>query len=151
MTTTVSSGTMRYEVEAHVVGPGVSRARIKASAIDFDTAAGETASLPGPADLLVTAFAACVLKNVARFAERLPFRYRGAAIHVTAEREDRPPRIARLHYVLRVNTDEPPHRVDLLHRNVAKFGTIFNTLAAACAVSGETVAERSSDSAPELA
>jgi hypothetical protein len=39
-------------------------------------------------------------------------------------------------YVLRVVTDEPRARVELLHRNIRKFGTITNTLAAAGEVTG---------------
>jgi hypothetical protein len=43
----------------------------------------------------------------------------------------------RLHYRLRVVTDEPAARVELLHKNIRKFGTITNTLAAACELTGE--------------
>jgi hypothetical protein len=32
-------------------------------------------------------------------------------------------------------------RVDLLHRNIAKYGTIYNTIAATCDVAGEVVVE----------
>jgi len=34
-------------------------------------------------------------------------------------------------------TDEPAARLDLLHKNIRKFGTITNTLDTACALSGE--------------
>jgi hypothetical protein len=33
----------------------------------------------------------------------------------------------------------PAHRVELLHRNILKFGTITNTLAAAVELTGEVV------------
>jgi hypothetical protein len=59
-----------------------------------------------------------------------------------AEREDTPPRFARLHYALRVVTDEDQARVALLHQNLRKFGTVYNTLASACEVTGEIIAER---------
>lgn len=135
------SAVTRYRVEARVVGPGVSRADSKEATIRFDTSAGQVQYLMGPAELLAAAFAACVLKNVERFSHILRFSYEGASIKVTAEREDRPPRFVRVQYVLRVVTAEPGHRVELLHRNIAKFGTVFNTLAAACEVTGEIVAE----------
>lgn len=133
---------LTYTVTARVVGPGVSRADIegKTAEVTFDTSAGQSDTLPGPADLLVTAFAACVLKNVERMSGLQPFRYEGAEIEVTAEREDRPPRISTIHYRLIVITEESQRRVDLLHHNVARQGTIFNTLAQACEVSGEIVA-----------
>jgi uncharacterized OsmC-like protein len=128
--------TMRYTVEAETVG-GTASATSKGTAIPFDGTREQSPSLPGPADLLATAFAACVLKNVERFSHMLPFRYERAAIVVVAEREEPPPRIARIRYTLKVVTDEPTERVELLHRNIQKFGTIYNTLAAACDVSGE--------------
>ncbi len=93
--------------------------------------------MPGPPKLLVSAFAACVLKNVERFAEMMPFAFAEAAIRVEAEREGSPPSMARIHFVLTLRTDEPERRVDLLHRNISKYGTIYNTLALACEVTGE--------------
>ena len=98
----------------------------------FDGSAQSGEALPGPADLLCAALSACILKNVERFSHMLPFRYESASLEVTAEREEPPPRIVRMHYRLRVVTDEPPARVELLHKNIRKFGTITNTLAAAC-------------------
>lgn len=133
--------TLRYAVEAATRGGGLSSARTRQATIEFDTSTGQSEMHMGPADLLAAAFAACVLKNVERFSGMLPFRYDGASISVTAEREDRPPRISRIHYLLRLRTDEPAQRVDLLRRNIERFGTIFNTLAAACEVTGEIVIE----------
>ena len=137
----MSQPVLSYHVEAHTSGPGISSTTIKETEIAFDTSAGQSAILPGPADLLTLAFAACVLKNVERFAGMLPFRYERASIAVTAERQAAPPRIVRIRYVLTLHTDEPPQRVDLLHRNIQKFGTIYNTLAAGADVSGEIVVE----------
>jgi len=82
-----------------------------------------------------------MLKNVERFAAILPFRYRQARIEVEVERTEPPPRIVRAHYTLTIATDEPAHRLDLLHRNILRFGTITNTLAAACELSGTIHAE----------
>ena len=99
---------MRYEVDARIVAPGRSEVTCKASRIAFDSSPGQGPELPGPAELLAGAFAACLLKNVERFAGILPFRHAGASVHVTTEREDHPPRFARIHYELRVVTDEAP-------------------------------------------
>lgn len=133
-----------YRVMARVVGPGVSRGEIagKAAAIELDTSAGQGVELPGPADLLVTAFAACVLKNVERMSRLQGFAYAGAWIDVTADREVSPPRISRIRYRLTVETDEPDRKMQLLHRNIARQGTIYNTLARACDVTGELVVVR---------
>ena len=124
-----------YRVVAEKTPDECSRFVLAGQAITVDTTA-DMGTLPGPADLLTAAFAACVLKNVDRFSRLLPFRYERAEIEVTTERQERPPRMKRVSYVLRVTTDEPAGRVDLLHRNIVRYGTVFNTLAAACPVEG---------------
>ncbi|MGZ8786109.1 MAG: OsmC family protein [Acidimicrobiia bacterium] len=104
---------------------------------------------PGPADLLCAALAACLLKNVERYSELLPFHYEAATVTVEAERRDAPPALTRMHYRLELVTDEPAHRVELMHRNVRKFGTITNTLAAALELTGEVVTRNPAE-VPEL-
>ncbi len=59
-----------------------------------------------------------------------------ASITVRAKRQQTPPRFTEISYDLALVTDEPPDRVDLLHRNIVGQGTVFNTLAASCDVSG---------------
>jgi len=131
-----------YTVEARVVRAGVSAATLKRSVVEVDTSAGQSDVLPGPADLLTMAFAACVLKNVERFSHILPFRYEAASIEVVASRQEAPPKMTRITYSLLLTTDEPEDRVDLLHRNIRRFGTIYNTLAPTCDVSGEVQTRR---------
>lgn len=130
-----------YTVEAHSVPGGAAEIATKATTVAFDASSDQSDALPGPADLLTAAFAACVLKNVERFSHILPFRYRRATITVEADRQDTPPRMIALRYRLRVATDEPPRRVELLHMNIRRHGTIYNTLATVCAVTGEIIAE----------
>ena len=59
-----------------------------------------------------------------------------------AERQDSPPKMVAITCRLEVVTEEPEHRVDLLHRNISRYGTIYNTFAATCDVSGEVIAVR---------
>jgi uncharacterized OsmC-like protein len=132
--------TLSYEVEARIVHPGESEISAKRQTITFDSSPQMGDELPGPAELLCAAFAACLLKNVERFSEMLPFTQHGASVHVTAERQQTPPRFSAIRYELRVVTDEPPERVDLLQRNLAKYGTVYNTLADVCDVAGEVIA-----------
>ena len=123
-----ASGTVRAGGEGHLDAHGL--------ATPFDGTAGRIDSLPGPADVLCAALSACILKNVERFSHMLPFRYDSATARVVAEREEAPPRIVHMRYELEVVTDEPEERVELLHRNIQKFGTITNTLRKACALDG---------------
>ncbi len=39
-------------------------------------------------------------------------------------------------YTLRVRTDDGERRLDLAHRNLRKYGTVYNTMAAVCDVHG---------------
>jgi uncharacterized OsmC-like protein len=130
------STTQHYQAHGSVRAGGTGRLEAHGLDAPFDGTAGRLEELPGPADVLSAALCACILKNVERFSHMLPFRYESATVDVTAEREEPPPRIVRVSYRLRVVTDEPPARVELLHKNIRKFGTITNTLAAACELSG---------------
>lgn len=129
-----------YTVTAHTNGDGTATALANGQAIRFDSSPGQGDELPGPADLLTAAFAACMLKNVERMGGLLSFEWTSASVEVVAERQDSPPTMAAIRFRLEVVTDEPDHRVDLLHRNISRYGTIYNTLAATCDVSGEVVA-----------
>ena len=129
--------TTAYTVHARITGPGVSEITAKRSTIRFDSSPSMGDELPGPAELLCSAFAACLLKNVERFSEILEFRQDGASVEVTAERQQSPPKFVAVRWTLTLVTDEPPARIDLLERNLTKHGTVYNTLAAACDVRGK--------------
>jgi hypothetical protein len=60
-----------------------------------------------------------------------------ATVSVVAEREAPPPRIVRIRYRIDIVSDAAPHKIEQLHKNIRMFGTITNTLRAACDVSGE--------------
>ena len=139
----------RYAVEGSNRPGGGATITSRTSTIAFDGSAETGQLLPGPADLLAAALAACMLKNVERFAGILPFRYEQARIEVEIDREEPPPRIVRARYTLTIQTDESLQRLELLHRNILRFGTITNTLAAACELSGTIQAEPPADSGKE--
>jgi uncharacterized OsmC-like protein len=130
-----------YDVRARTLDDGRAEVEAGTETITFDAAwAQPSTGLPGPAELMASSFAACLLKNLARAGALLPFRYEEAQVHVTARRQDAPPRFVEITYELRVVTDEPEQRVELLHTNLRKFGTVYNTLAAVCDVHGQVVA-----------
>lgn len=134
--------TQTYRVEGKGRPGGHGRIRCNATELNADTGSVSDGYRPGPAELLCASLAACLLKNIERYSEMLPFDYQVASVQVEAERQDSPPKMTRMHYRVEIATDEPEHRVDLLHRNIRKFGTITNTLADACELSGEMVARR---------
>lgn len=125
-----------YSVVAATNDDGTSTVTSRRRRIVFDSSPRQGDELPGPADLAAAAFAACVLKNVERFGEILRFEWQHARIEVTAHRQDSPPKLTSIEYRLEIATGESDHRIEHLHRNIAKFGTIYNTFAAACDVHG---------------
>jgi hypothetical protein len=56
--------------------------------------------------------------TVERFSHMLPLRCESGANDVTADREEPPPRIVRMHHQLRIVTDEPTTRIELLPKNM---------------------------------
>jgi hypothetical protein len=61
---------------------------------------------------------------------------RGVDARLRAVRQDAPPRIISVIYELIVDTDENDQRLELLHSNVRKYGTIFNTVSEATNLQG---------------
>jgi uncharacterized OsmC-like protein len=130
-----------YTVRARVSASGGAHADAGTETITFDASWGTGPSgLPGPAELLAAAFAACLLKNLNRAGQFLSFRYERDEADVTARRQDSPPKFTEITYELRLVTAEPPRRIELLHRNLRHYGTVYNTLAAACDVHGRVIA-----------
>lgn len=135
----MSSPPTTYTVHARSTG-GAAEAIAADETVAFDVRWGaEPEGLPGPADLLGSAFAACLLKNLERSRAMLSFSYDRAEVRVVVHRQDAPPRFTEISYELTIVTDEPARRVELVHRNLQKYGTVYNTLAAVCDVHGEVV------------
>lgn len=125
-----------YSITASQVEKAVSKALFPKAAVEFDSAKERNTGLPGPAELLLTSLAACTLKNLERFSEILSFKYDFAEITVEGERQEAPPKFIRFRYVLSIKTNEASARIELLKKNIEKYGTIYNTLAAATPIEG---------------
>lgn len=137
---------LAYAVRARAGAGGSARVHAAASDIDIDAGWGRAPTGdPGPAELLACAFAACLLKNLERARDLLGFEYDDATVDVVARRQDSPPRFTEVIYSMVVTTRETPRRVDLVHQNLRKFGTVYNTLAAVCDVRGDLVSRPPDD------
>lgn len=127
---------MDYSVKATSFPQEDAEIDIKTSKIAFGTTTKTADVLPNPAELFLGSFAACVLKNVARFANMMKFQYQKAQIDVKATRLDKPPRMEHINYVLTIYSNDEKLNVQLLKKNIEKFGTIYNTVKLACKISG---------------
>ena len=108
----------------------------------------EGRDIPDPGGKDAAAFAACLLKNLNRAGQFLSFRYERAEVDVSARRQDAPPKFTEITYELRLVTGEPQRRIDLLHRNLRRYGTVYNTLAGACDVHGRVITSPVPETAP---
>jgi uncharacterized OsmC-like protein len=79
---------------------------------------------------------ACMIKGIERVTPMLKFDIRGVEVHLRGVRQDSPPKMTSIDCELIVDTDEDDHRLDLLHQNVRKYGTISNTVATATRLQG---------------
>ncbi|AXT85050.1 osmotically inducible protein C [Aeromicrobium sp. A1-2] len=140
---TTAAAPLEYKVTARAVHGDVAEVTAAQAVVPIDAGwATPSTGAPGPADLLGSAFAACMLKNLARSGALLGFEYDDAHLEVVLHRQDAPPKFTHIEYALRISTDEPERRVELVHTNLRKFGTVYNTLAAVCEVHGTVTAVR---------
>ena len=138
---TMAGSPLEYVVHAEANAGELSHAQLGGDQLQWETRWEPEVSTghPGPADLLTGSLAACLLKGIERSRALMPFSYCSVSVEVTGRRQAAPPRFVSFRYVIRLSTDESPEKVELLHRNLRHFGTIYNTLAAACDVDGEII------------
>lgn len=139
---------MEYRVTAERVDAHGSLARTKNANLILDTDVAGRPDAFNPAELFLAAIAACMIKGIERVTPLLKFELSGVAVRLSAVRQDSPPFIARVDYELIVDTDEDDARLELLHRNVRKYGTISNTVAAATVLEGAIRRRTHEDDAP---
>lgn len=126
-----------YRVEARRIDAHGGLATTKDAQIVLDTDVKGRPDAFNPAELFLASIAACMIKGVERVTPLLKFELRGVEVRLHGERQDSPPKMVSIDYELIVDTDESDHRLDLLHTNVRKYGTISNTVAAAVPLTGK--------------
>lgn len=127
---------LEYRVAARRVDSHGSEAMAKEARLTLDTDLAGRLDAFNPVELLLASLAACMLKGIERVTPMLKFQFDGAAVTLTGLRQDAPPKLISVDYEIVVTTRETDQRLDLLHRNILKYGTISNTLAGALTLSG---------------
>ncbi len=128
---------LEYDVVARRVDAHGGVARCKDAEITLDTDVSGRPDTFNPAELLLAAIAACMIKGIERVAPMIHFQFRGVEVRLHGVRQDNPPFMSSITYDLVVDTDEDDRRLELLHQNVRKYGTISNTVAAATKLEGK--------------
>lgn len=127
---------LEYNVEARRIDSHGSIASAKQAELVLDTDVAGRLDAFNPAELLLASVAACMIKGIERVMPLLKFDLRGASVRLHGVRQDSPPKMISIDYELIVDTDESDQRLELLHKNVRKYGTISNTVADALALNG---------------
>lgn len=127
---------LEYRVTARRIDSHGSEAEAKAARLVLDTDMAGRDDAFNPAEMLLASLAACLLKGAERVTPMLKFDMRGIEVSLHGIRQDSPPKMVRIDYEIVVDTDENDQRLDLLHRNLRKYGTISNTLAEATELVG---------------
>ena len=130
---------LEYHVAARRIDTHGSTAICKGAEITLDTDVNGRADAFNPAELFLAAIAACMLKGIERVTPMLWFDLRGVEVKLHGVRQDSPPKMVSIDYELMVDTDEDDRRLELLHTNGRKFGTIFNTVSAATRLEGRII------------
>jgi uncharacterized OsmC-like protein len=127
---------MQYEVSARRLDATGSLAASHGAEVRLGTDMEGRKDALNPVELLLSALAACMIKGAERVLPTLKFQMDGMKVSLVADRQDAPPKLTAIRYEITVATAESDARLDLLHRNILKYGTISTTLAAAVTLTG---------------
>lgn len=127
---------MQYEVTARRLDATASLATSHGTEVRLGTDMAGSKDALNPVELLLSALAACMIKGAERVLPTLKFQLDGMTVALEADRQDAPPKLTAIRYQITVTTAENDARLDLLHRNILKYGTISNTLTAAVPLTG---------------
>lgn len=127
---------MHFQVKAQRIDAHGSEAYCKESVITLDTDLQGRVDAFNPAELLLAALAACIIKGIERVTPALKFELRSVTVNITGIRQDAPPCMESITYEILVDSDEADQRLELLHKNVKRYGTVFNTVSPGTTLSG---------------
>jgi uncharacterized OsmC-like protein len=127
---------LEYKISAQRIDPRESVARSESAQVRLATGLTGPVDAFNPVELLLASLAACMIKGIERVLPLLDFSLDGVEVMLHAVRQDDPPRIVSIDYELVVDTEESDQRLELLHKNVRKYGTISNTVALATRLDG---------------
>jgi uncharacterized OsmC-like protein len=127
---------MQYHVTARRLDASGSLAASHGAEVRLATDMEGRKDALNPVELLLSALAACMIKGAERVVPTLKFQLDGMTVALEADRQDAPPKLTAIRYEIVVESPENEARLDLLHRNILKYGTISNTLVAAVPLTG---------------
>ncbi|WP_123106148.1 OsmC family protein [Acidithiobacillus sulfuriphilus] len=130
-----------YHVRVERIDP----LHVNASVRDFEIRLGAKRADPtagfNPVETLLSSMGACLLTAIAFVAEASHIPLAGARIELEATRQDRPPILTQIHYMLYLKSDASPEQLDRLVDLAKRNSTVFQTVSLAVSVEGGWTAE----------
>lgn len=133
----MSSEMMTFQVTANRLDANGSQVHAKQTGLVIDTSLGGRLDALNPVELLLAALSACFIKGIERVAGTLGIEYDSVHVSLTAHRPVDEARIDDIAYVIRIGSEADQSKLDLLHKNLMKFGTIYNTIKPGTKLTGE--------------
>jgi uncharacterized OsmC-like protein len=127
---------MTFDVRSEWVSHTASVSYCKNAKIDLDTNMAGSPDAFNPAELLLAALSACMIKGMERVAPILKFEFTGVEVKLHGVRQDVPPKMESIEYEIIVDTKENDSRLELLHKNIKQYGTVFNTVTPGTSLTG---------------
>ncbi len=127
---------LEYRVSARRLDAHGSEATTKQATLTLDTDLQGRPDAFNPAELFLAAIAACMIKGIERVAPMIHFQFDAVDVKLHGIRQDAPPMKVAVNYEIIVETAEEDRRLELLHTNIRKYGTISNTVAKATKLEG---------------
>ena len=134
---------LTFQVQADRIDQAGSQLVAKSTTLTLDTSIAGRPDALNPVELLLASQAACFIKGIERLAPTLNFEYSSVKVVLEADRPEDQARLAEVRYQLIIGTDESDHRLELLHKNLQKQGTIYNTLSAGTNLIGTIISKNS--------
>ena len=130
---------MNFELTAKRLTDSASEVHSKDVTLEIDSGISPRPDALSPMELLLAAQAACFLKGIERTAPKLNFEFTGVNIKLHATRPVLDARIEEIDYLIQIQTSESDERLELMHKNLKKHGTIYNTISAGTKLKGKLV------------
>ncbi|WP_234553638.1 OsmC family protein [Thermus caliditerrae] len=89
-----------------------------------------------PVETLLAALGSCLLTGIQFVAESSKVPLEGARVVLEAHREDKPPRIVRIGFVMYLESPAPVERLERLYELTLKNSTLFQSLKVAIPITG---------------
>ena len=132
---------LKFQVQASWQGERGSVARTERGSVTLDTTMQGAAAGLNPVETLLAALAACMFKGTERVRESLALDFTSMEIDLQAVRPATEARIESITYQVRIATNADDRKLELLHENLKKHGTIYNTVRQGTNISGTIVRE----------